>query len=166
MLVKTKNYQLLYYLDNLELNYIQEKSQQLKMPVYVLRNSHDLYHFKPILKEIYDGSYMFNIVKIRHTGPPCTPRAWDTVRKTLSQFHLIYIEPQLGDPMLQYLEFLQRTLVPEDDEDDDDEDPDIRDYPDILMTCPFCGHHFDEQETLTTRGVLLPRQRPRPMGGA
>ena len=79
------------------------------MPVYVLRNFHDLHHFKPILNEIYDGSFMFNVVKIHHTGPPCTPRAWDTVRKTLSQFHLIYIEPQLGEPMLQFLEYDKRS---------------------------------------------------------
>ena len=137
------------------------------MPVYVLRDFHDLHHFKPILDEIFNGSFMFNIIKVRHTGPPCTPGAWDTVRKTLSQYHLIYIEPQLGDPMLQYLELLKQTLDPEDEDDDeDDEDPDIRAYPNILMTCPFCGHHFDDQETLNTRGVLLPRQRPRPMGGA
>ena len=137
------------------------------MPVYVLRDFHDFHHFKPILDAIYDGSFMFNVVKIRHTGPPCKPGAWDTVRKTLSKFYLIYIEPQLGDLMLQYLEHLKQTLDPEDEDDDtDDEDPDIRAYPNILMTCPFCGHHFDEQETLNTRGVLLPRQRPRPMGGA
>ena len=140
------------------------------MPVYVLRDFHDLHHFRPILDEIFNGSFMFNILKVRHTGPSCTPGAWDTVRKTLSHYHLIYIEPQLGDPMLQYLEHLKQTLDPEDDDDDDDDeeddDPDIRAYPNILMTCPFCGHHFDTQETLNTRGVLLPRQRPRPMGGA
>ena len=140
------------------------------MPVYVLRDFHDLHHFRPILDEIFNGSFMFNILKVRHTGPSCTPGAWDTVRKTLSHYHLIYIEPQLGDPMLQYLEHLKQTLDPEDDDDDDDDeeddDPDIRAYPNILMTCPFCGHHFDDQETLNTRGVLLPRQRPRPMGGA
>ena len=140
------------------------------MPVYVLRDFHDLHHFRPILDEIFNGSFMFNILKVRHTGPSCTPGAWDTMRKTLSHYHLIYIEPQLGDPMLQYLEHLKQTLDPEDDDDDDDDeeddDPDIRAYPNILMTCPFCGHHFDTQETLNTRGVLLPRQRPRPMGGA
>ena len=139
------------------------------MPVYVLRDNHDLFHFQPILRVMYARSYMFNIVKIRHTGPPCTPRAWDRVRRTLSQFHLIYIEPQLGEPMLQFLEHLQRTRTPDlddDDEEDEEEDPDIRDYPDVLMTCPFCGHRFDEQDTLNTRGVLLPGHRPRPMGGA
>ena len=121
------------------------------MPVYVLRDFHDLHHFRPILDEIFNGSFMFNILKVRHTGPSCTPGAWDTVRKTLSHYHLIYIEPQLGDPMLQYLEHLKQTLDPEEDDDDeDDDDPDIRAYPNILMTCPFCGHHFDDQETLNT----------------
>ena len=139
------------------------------MPVYVLRDNHDLFHFQPILRVMYARSYMFNIVKIRHTGPPCTPRAWDRVRRTLSQFHFIYIEPQLGIPMLQFLQHLQRTRSPdldEDDEEDEEEDPDIRDYPEVLMTCPFCGHRFDDQDTLRTRGVLLPGHRPRPMGGA
>ena len=139
------------------------------MPVYVLRDNIDLLQFQPILRVLYAQSYMFNIVKIRHTGPPCSPRAWERVQRTLSRFHFIYIKPQLGIPMLQFLQHLQRTRSPdldEDDEEDEEEDPDIRDYPDVLMTCPFCGHRFDEQDTLNTRGVLLPQHRPRPMGGA
>ena len=120
------------------------------MPVYVLRDNVDLLQFQPILRILYAHSYMFNIVKIRHTGPPCSPRAWERVQRTLSRFHFIYIEPQLGIPMLQFLEHLQRTRSPdieEDDEEDEEDDPDIRDYPEVLLTCPFCGRPFDEQDT-------------------
>ena len=107
---------------------------------------------------------MFNVVKIRHTGPQCVPKAWERLQKTLSRFHFIYIEPQLGNPMLQYLEHLQDTRsLDNDDEDEDDEEdePNILDYPDALMSCPFCGRAFDDQDTLVTRGVLLPDNRPR-----
>ena len=71
--------------------------------------------------------------------------------------------------MRQFLEHLQRTRSPdieEDDEEDEEDEPDIRDHPEALMTCPFCGRPFDEQDTLSTRGVLPPGHRPRPMGGA
>ena len=139
------------------------------MPVYVLRDIVDMLQFQPILRTLYANSYMFNIVKIRHTGTQCAPRAWERVQRTLSQFHFIYIEPQLAIPMRQFLEHLKRTRSPEieDDEDEEEDDePDIRDHPGVLMTCPFCGRPFDEQDTLRTRGVLLPGHRPRPMGGA
>ena len=141
------------------------------MPVYVLRDFIDFHQFRPILDEIFNGAFPFNVIKVRHTGPSCRPEAWDTVRKTLSKYYWIYIEPQLRDTMLQYLEYLRQTLEPEDDDDEDDDDeedddPDLRAYPSKLMTCPFCGHHFDAQETLVTRGVLFPRQLPHPLGGA
>ena len=138
------------------------------MPVYVLRDRVDLHHFKPILKILYTNAHMFNVVKIRHTGPQCVPKAWERLQKTLSRFHFIYIEPQLGTPMLQYLEHLQSTRSldnDEEDEEDEEDEPDILDYPDALMSCPFCGRPFDDQDTLVTRGVLPPDNRPRPMGG-
>ena len=140
------------------------------MPIFVLRDLLDFQQFKPILNAIFNGAFPFTVIKVRHTGPSCMPEAWDTVRKTSSKFYWIYIEPQLGDAMLQYLEQLRQTLEPEedDDENDDDEDddePDIRAQPRVLMTCPYCRHYFDDQETLVTRGVLFSRQRPRPLGG-
>ena len=66
--------------------------------------------------------------------------------------------------MLQYLEHLHDTRsLDSDDEDDDDEDdePNILDYPEALMSCPFCYRAFDDQDILFTRGVLLPDNRPR-----
>ena len=51
-------------------------------------------------------------------------------------------------------------ILDRDDEDEEDE-PNILDYPDALMSCPFCGRAFDDQDTLFTRGVLLPDNRPR-----
>ena len=134
-----------------------------------VRNSRFSRHFLATRETIFAGDdrQPFNVVKIRHTGPQCTPRAWERVQKTLSRFHFIYIEPQLGTPMLQFLEHLQstRSLDNEEDEEDEEDEPDILDYPDALMSCPFCGRPFDEQDTLVTRGVLPPDHRPRPMGG-
>ena len=142
------------------------------MPIYVLRDLVEFYHFEPILNGIFNGGFPFNVLKVRHSGPSCRPDAWEIIRKTLSKYYWIYIEPSLRDPMLQYLEHLKQTLEPEDDDDEDnddeeeDDDPDLRAYPSKLMSCPFCGHHFDIQETIITRGISFPQQPPHPLGGA
>ena len=139
------------------------------MPVYTIHDLVEFYHFEPLLDGIFNGGHPFSVLKIRHSGPSCRSDAWEIIRKTSSKFYWIYIEPSLRDPMLQRLEHLKQTLEPEDDEDDDgeeeDDDADLRAYPSTLMSCPICRQHFDNQETITTRGISNPQQPPHPLGG-